>query len=318
MKPMRIAAVAALLLLAGCTPISQPEAVLTTPSGPASGTGPPASASATPSPGPVAQRYSDMKDLLDAATAAGLDCGNYAEMVKPQTESIRCGDGPIAYVFATEGEVREWAESREWDEEWGGDDSSLHGANWAFVADMSMLLRLRNAMGGTTTPGPEEPERARYSDAEVAFLEAAGDDYYLTWGYEDDDEILTAARERCASFAEVGGTTERALSLLNYDNGDMDDFELLIAHICPKHKKALKLAKRGFTDGTYAVGDEVKAGTYRTARITDHCYWARTSDHGDIIDNEFITNAAKGARVTIRKSDGGFESSNCGGWVPVG
>lgn len=93
---------------------------------------------------------------------------------------------------------------------------------------------------------------------------------------------------------------------------------LVGAHLlCPKAPHAETIndwaTGRAFNDGEYAVGSEVVPGTYKTGRVTD-CYWERSTRNGDIIANNYITNAPGGATVTIRKSDGGFTSRGCGEW----
>ncbi|GAB3749995.1 hypothetical protein [Microlunatus parietis] len=75
----------------------------------------------------------------------------------------------------------------------------------------------------------------------------------------------------------------------------------------------------GLADGTYEVGVDVEPGRYKTVVPDDSfgCYWARLKDDSGefeaIIANE---NGEPGSRmsVTIKKSDGFFESRNCGEW----
>jgi len=71
-------------------------------------------------------------------------------------------------------------------------------------------------------------------------------------------------------------------------------------------------------DGTYEVGVDVKPGKYKPTG-GDGCYWARLSsldgDFDSIIANEYADGPQT---VTIKKSDKGFKSSNCGEWVKVG
>jgi len=73
-----------------------------------------------------------------------------------------------------------------------------------------------------------------------------------------------------------------------------------------------------FGDGQYAVGKDIQPGTYKT-NGADGYYWARLKGSGgslgDIIANGNPTGAA---RVTIKVSDKGFESQDCGTWIKVG
>lgn len=90
--------------------------------------------------------------------------------------------------------------------------------------------------------------------------------------------------------------------------------------LCPKapHAELMKdiAAGNAFYDGTYAVGSEVRPGTYKTDRVTD-CYWERSTAGGATIANDFASNAPAGVTVTIRASDGGFKSEGCGRWRRV-
>ena len=70
-----------------------------------------------------------------------------------------------------------------------------------------------------------------------------------------------------------------------------------------------------FGDGTWQVGIDIEAGTYRTDG-TDSCYWERVSDFtgafGAIIAND---NPRGPAVVTILEADAGFTSKRCGTWA---
>jgi hypothetical protein len=71
-----------------------------------------------------------------------------------------------------------------------------------------------------------------------------------------------------------------------------------------------------FANGTYKVGSQIAAETYRAPGGTD-CYWARLnglSGGNDVIASD----DAKGpAIVTIEPSDGAFDSDGCGTWSPA-
>jgi len=75
-------------------------------------------------------------------------------------------------------------------------------------------------------------------------------------------------------------------------------------------------------DGTYLVGTDVKAGTYRSGvPASGNCYWARLSntdgsgDTAGILNNN---NSAGPSVVTIQRSDKAFESTGCEAWIRVG
>ena len=77
--------------------------------------------------------------------------------------------------------------------------------------------------------------------------------------------------------------------------------------------------KIAFSDGTYRVGADIQAGTYRSTATTTNCYWKRlrgfSGSSSDIIANYFGNGPTI---VTISPTDVGFESSRCGGWEKIG
>jgi hypothetical protein len=72
--------------------------------------------------------------------------------------------------------------------------------------------------------------------------------------------------------------------------------------------------------GTYVVGSDIEAGTYRTTGSASGlpCYWARlkdtTGEFSSIITNGSPTGQAT---VTIKSTDGAFETAGCGTWQKV-
>jgi len=73
-----------------------------------------------------------------------------------------------------------------------------------------------------------------------------------------------------------------------------------------------------FADGTYIVGGDIPAGTYRAPGGSD-CYWARLSGF-DGTSDEILANdyGHTSPIVTIHASDAGFQTSDCGTWAQVG
>lgn len=79
-------------------------------------------------------------------------------------------------------------------------------------------------------------------------------------------------------------------------------------------------------DGGYAVAaaaasagtapQVLQAGSYRTADAPSECYWEINDQHGNIIDNNFVTSAPGGITVTLSAGQG-FDSRGCGNWVPA-
>jgi hypothetical protein len=73
-----------------------------------------------------------------------------------------------------------------------------------------------------------------------------------------------------------------------------------------------------FGPGTFRVGADIVAGTYR-APGGPSCYWERlrgfSGGFDDIVANGF---GDIGPIVTIDPSDAGFRSHDCGGWTRIG
>lgn len=102
-----------------------------------------------------------------------------------------------------------------------------------------------------------------------------------------------------------------------------------VPKLCPKWTSVVKQAvsgdyERWYSSGTYRVSSKpgtvddpaIPPGTYRSEGKLEDCYWERTSESGEIIDNNFATSARR-ITVTIRASDGQFTSERCGVWKPV-
>jgi len=72
-----------------------------------------------------------------------------------------------------------------------------------------------------------------------------------------------------------------------------------------------------FVDGTWIVGVDIPAGTYKTDG-SDTCYWERLSGFGGTFD-EIIANDNPDGQVvvTILPIDKGFVSKRCGIWTLI-
>jgi hypothetical protein len=77
--------------------------------------------------------------------------------------------------------------------------------------------------------------------------------------------------------------------------------------------------KTAFPDGSFHVGSDIEAGTYRSVATTDSCYWERLRGFGGTLD-EIIANffGTGPTIVTIAPTDVGFRSERCGGWAKIG
>ncbi|TFD04122.1 DUF732 domain-containing protein [Cryobacterium sp. TMT1-66-1] len=140
----------------------------------------------------------------------------------------------------------------------------------------------------------------------------------------DSGYAVTTARSYCtqldASYsADVMGAVYRFTTNWNSSSEDLQ----AIAILCPQYQAAVDAAIFQVDDGKYSVGAEatpfgvsprvIAAGTYRIESASD-CYWARSTSSGELIDNDFISNAPGAVTVRINAGEG-FESSRCPAWV---
>ena len=74
-----------------------------------------------------------------------------------------------------------------------------------------------------------------------------------------------------------------------------------------------KAAANSIAEGVWLVGEDIKAGRYRTTETVDSgsCYW-KIHKGSNIIDNDIVT----GGRPTVTLRDGQeFTTRDCGTWV---
>lgn len=72
-----------------------------------------------------------------------------------------------------------------------------------------------------------------------------------------------------------------------------------------------------YGDGTYRIGSDMPAGTYRSSAKSNLCYWARLSGFGGGLENIIGNGNRSPEIVAIAASDAGFETRGCGDWTPV-
>jgi endonuclease YncB( thermonuclease family) len=76
-------------------------------------------------------------------------------------------------------------------------------------------------------------------------------------------------------------------------------------------------------DGTYVVGVDIQPGTYRTTgpaedAVLKMCSWKRLKDTSGEFRSVIATNIAQGpTTVTIKPTDGAFESRGCAPWTKI-
>ncbi|MET9154502.1 hypothetical protein ABZX82_25040 [Streptomyces griseoflavus] len=93
--------------------------------------------------------------------------------------------------------------------------------------------------------------------------------------------------------------------------------------VTPKPAKKPGAATTVEGDGQYLVGEDMKAGTYKTAgpdkgSIIENCYWARTKNASGEFDAIIANANLQGqGRVTVNKGEY-FETNGCQEWTKVG
>ena len=71
-----------------------------------------------------------------------------------------------------------------------------------------------------------------------------------------------------------------------------------------------------FGDGTWVIGNDIQAGTYRSSKTGNSCYWERLSGFSGELD-DIIANGVTDAIwvVEIASTDAGFSTERCGTWT---
>ncbi|WP_158712423.1 hypothetical protein [Streptomyces sp. NRRL F-5135] len=188
------------------------------------------------------------------------------------------------------------------------------------------------AVPESSGPGVEESEESFPATPEGDVDRLASEKGWVV------DDLYPAASDFvadiCASLPEsAADSSSRPQWLAESGVLEGDGKAVLLAGIpklCPKWEATLKEAvsgdyERWVSSGEYEVkagpadaGADVlvmPAGTYRTVGALADCYWERTSEDGQIIDNQFATQAR---RITVTVQTGElFKSEQCGTWKPV-
>jgi hypothetical protein len=186
------------------------------------------------------------------------------------------------------------------------------------------------------TEVPEDTEPAYPPGPEGEIDRKAGEEGWVV------DSLYTSASEFvqdvCDLLPEQSKKWSAAQSLA--EGGYLaDDGEAILRFgmpkLCPKWSKTLDQAVSGdydrwMTSGDYEVTakpapydpdadsdvQQVKPGSYQAKGELSDCYWERTSQSGEIIANQFATQA-RVITVTLRAGEL-FHSEGCGSWRPLG
>ncbi|MDA8371796.1 MAG: OmpH family outer membrane protein [Nocardiopsaceae bacterium] len=186
---------------------------------------------------------------------------------------------------------------------------SATGRLWVLplVTGLAALL-LGGSLGYLLHPGPTASdeyvsvveERDAYSQQAEAELERA----------DALEEELQPLKDQAAEFDEREDDLNDRENDLDGREEDLDEREEEIS------ETETSIEENTFPgNGTYVVGEDIKAGTYRSDG-TDSCYWARLSSTDGGFDSIITNSLGSGAQVvTIHAGDAAFETSRCGEWT---
>jgi site-specific recombinase XerD len=124
------------------------------------------------------------------------------------------------------------------------------------------------------------------------------------------------------NFLKAGGTVD---DIIANDNTDAPavatiaatdkGFESQNCGTWTKDLSRITTSKTSFDDGTFIVGTDITAGTYKNSG-GNACYFARLRGFGGTVDDIIANNNVSATTiVTISSSDKGFQSRGCGTWT---
>lgn len=155
---------------------------------------------------------------------------------------------------------------------------------------LGMSIGGANAGGGDPVAAVDDVEQSDTSDLEAELSEAQELIEQYEAGEETRIELEAQLAEREAAIAAREAAADQADAAANANS---------------------------FGDGTYLVGVDIQAGTYRTT-VTGNCYWERLSglsgSFEDLIANDLPTGSAI---VEISASDLAFSTQGCGTWEKI-
>lgn len=192
---------------------------------------------------------------------------------------------------------------------------------WPWVVGIVAALFLGVGIGAAGEDPP--PAAATDNDQEVTRLQASLDD--------TQEQLANVGEERDAALDDlhaVEDARDTALADLETAQADLsaaederdaaitraEEAESELAGVQEAAAEAEAAGTR-FGDGTWVIGEDIEAGTYRNDGGS-WCYWERLSglsgEFGDIIANGLPDGQAV---VEIASSDAAFSSNGCGTWT---
>ena len=168
----------------------------------------------------------------------------------------------------------------------------------------------------TTTTTTKAPS---YTTQELALLAASG---FKPTADQDVTAFLAQAHKLCTAFATA--TDDDVFSALKDSTADKRKTAgQILMFLCEDDRYTpLIIAAElpgSLASGTYYVGTgtgQIPPGAYRTIGAVQNCYWVRKNKSGGIIDNDMVTNAPGGVKLTVKASDYQVTMSRCGVWIP--
>lgn len=137
------------------------------------------------------------------------------------------------------------------------------------------------------------------------------------------EEFIESAHELCDTFDKT--TDEDAFEALRGSTSDKKRTAgQILMLLCSDSERYMQIVvaveiPEARASGTYYVGDgddEITPGDYRTIGGVRNCYWVRKDKKGEIIDNDLVSNAPGGVRMTGKASDYEVTMERCGLWIP--
>ncbi|MER8003036.1 hypothetical protein [Streptomyces sp. NPDC095613] len=229
----------------------------------------------------------------------------------------------------------------------------IGGVGAAAVVVAVLLMSGCSSGGGEPTVDPEAPEASAapedtsageepVEETEVSYpatpegdVDRLADEngWVVDEMYGSASEFVTDICESLPESGVEGASRPQWLAEGGYLEGDgAAVLQAGVPKLCPKWTATVKAAVSGdydrwVTSGEYEVAAKpgpadaesdvqwMRPGTYRTEGALSDCYWERTAEDGQIIDNQFATQAR---RITVTVRDGElFKSEQCGAWKPV-
>ncbi|MFC8370676.1 hypothetical protein [Streptomyces sp. NPDC057238] len=203
-------------------------------------------------------------------------------------------------------------------------DDVLNPGDDSLVEEEDSLIGEEEVYEEPATSGPEGEINAK-ADAEGWVYDSL---YGSAAEYVQDmcDSLPDQAEDWSPAqwLAEGGYMTDDGEAILKFG----------VPKLCPEWSKTVKAAASGnyerwISGGEYEVKanpapfdpesesdvQEIGPGTYRAKGEFSDCYWERTSQSGDIIANQFVTQART---LTVTLQAGELFKNDCGTFKPVG